>query len=109
MLSEVITIAAVLLARIGIQTSGVSAPASPLVELLLFGCLAFAVYSLATRISRLRAETLARGGWWGFDAYLLALLTPLALASAPTLAVAPLTARDTLSASKVCGPLSAIV
>jgi hypothetical protein len=87
MLSEVITIAAVLLARIGIQTSGASAPASPLVELLLLGCLGFAVYSLATRISRLRAETLARGGWWGFDAYMLALLTPLALAFGLALAV----------------------
>ncbi len=87
MLSEVITIAAVILARIGIQTSGSSSPPPAIVELLLLGCLGFAVYSLATRISRRRAETLARGGWWGFDAYLLELLTPLAIAFGLALAV----------------------
>ena len=87
MLSEVITIAAVILARIGIQTSSASEPPSPLVEMLLLGCLGFAVYSLATRIGKRRAETLARGGWWGLDAYLLELLTPLALAFGLALAV----------------------
>ena len=87
MLSEVITIAAVILACIGIQTSGVSEPPLVITELLLLGCLGFAVYSLATRIGRRRAETLSRGGWWGYDASLLELLTPLALAFGVALAV----------------------
>lgn len=87
MLSIVITLAAVILARIGIQTSGASTPPSTIVELLLLGCLGFAVYSLAIRIGRLRAATLSRGGWWGLDAYLLELLTPLLMAFALALAV----------------------
>jgi hypothetical protein len=87
MLSEVVTLAAALIARIGLQASGVTAPESSLVESVLLAIFGYAIVSIGMRIERVRRETLARGGWWGWDAYLLELLTVLALSFGVALAV----------------------
>ncbi len=87
MLSEVITLAAALIARIGLQTSGVAASESIVVEAVLLALFGYAIVSIGLRIDRVRRETLDRGGWWGWDAYLLELLTVLAIAFGIALAV----------------------
>lgn len=86
MLSEVITIAAVFLARIGLQQSGVGVAEKWLAELLLFGCVMYVFGSNVFRGIRLEREALARGGWWGGDGWLLHILTMMSLGGALALA-----------------------